>query len=40
MKPASPSITDSRLAALCSEQVKQAFLEYQAEFREITRRAR
>jgi len=40
MQPASPHITDSRLAALCSEQVKQAFLEYQAEFREITRRAR
>lgn len=40
MQPLPPSITDSRLAALCSEQVKQAFLEYQGEFREITRRAR
>ncbi|MBN9415382.1 bifunctional isocitrate dehydrogenase kinase/phosphatase [bacterium SCN 62-11] len=40
MQPAAPHITDSRLAALCSEQVKQAFLEYQTEFREISRRAR
>jgi isocitrate dehydrogenase kinase/phosphatase len=35
-----PQITDSRLAALCSEQVRQAFLEYQTEFQEISRRAR
>lgn len=33
-------MTDSRLAALCSEQVQLAFLEYQNRFREITRRAR
>ena len=38
--PAPPTITDSRLAALCSEQTRLAFLTYQARFREITRRAR
>lgn len=40
MQPASSSITDSRLAALVSEQVRQAFLEYQDQFHEISRRAR
>lgn len=34
------SITNSRLAALCSELTQRAFLDYQREFREITERAR
>jgi isocitrate dehydrogenase kinase/phosphatase len=34
------SITDSRLAALCSELVQLAFRDYQARFHEITDRAR
>jgi len=40
--PISPPhpITDSRLAALCSEQTRLAFLNYQSRFHEITDRAR
>ncbi len=33
-------VTDSRLAALCSEQVQLAFLDYQSQFRAISERAR
>ena len=33
-------ITDSRLAALCAEQTRLAFLDYQSRFHEITGRAR
>ncbi|MBT9587258.1 bifunctional isocitrate dehydrogenase kinase/phosphatase [bacterium] len=33
-------ITDSRLAALCAEQTRLAFLDYQGRFHEITERAR
>ncbi len=33
-------ITDSRLAALCSEAIQQAFLEYQDQFHRISQRAR
>ena len=33
-------ITDSRLAALCAEAARDAFLEYERHFDEITRRAR
>ncbi len=41
MHPTAPSpITDSRLAALCSEQVQLAFIDYQKRFREISQRAR
>lgn len=41
MQDAPPApITDSRLAALCSEQTRLAFLNYQAGFRVITERAR
>lgn len=36
----SPGVTDSRLATLCSEQVRLCFLDYQAAFEEISRRAR
>jgi hypothetical protein len=34
------TITDSRLAALCSEQIRQAFGRYQNQFQEISERAR
>lgn len=34
------NLTDSRLAALCSERVQQAFVLYQSQFHEINRRAR
>jgi isocitrate dehydrogenase kinase/phosphatase len=37
---AAAGITDSRLAALCSEQVQLAFLQYLARFHEISERAR
>lgn len=33
-------LTDSRLAALCAQTTRQAFLDYQQRFHEITRRAR
>src|SRR4051812_36294014 len=35
-----PPLTDSRLAALCAEETRQARDEYEARFDEITRRAR
>ena len=35
-----PARTDSRLAALCAEAARDAFLEYERHFNEITRRAR
>jgi isocitrate dehydrogenase kinase/phosphatase len=35
-----PSLTDSRLAALCAEETRKALGEYEARFDEITRRAR
>jgi isocitrate dehydrogenase kinase/phosphatase len=38
--PAAGAPTDSRLAALCAEASRNAFLEYEARFDEITRRAR
>ncbi len=38
MSPA--ALTDSRLAAICAETTRDAFLEYEARFREITERAR
>jgi isocitrate dehydrogenase kinase/phosphatase len=34
------ALTDSRLAALCAQTTRQAFLDYEQEFQEITRRAR
>src|SRR5881227_844832 len=34
------SLTDSRLAALCAEAARDAFVEYERHFDEITRRAR
>ncbi len=36
----SPPLTDSRLAALCAEETRQALGEYESRFDEITRRAR
>ncbi len=40
--PAAPpaALTDSRLAALCAEDARNAFRDYEARFDEITRRAR
>ncbi len=39
--PAAPApLTDSRLAALCAEAARDAFVEYEAHFDEITRRGR
>ena len=35
-----PSLTDSRLAALCAEETRKALGEYEARFDAITRRAR
>jgi isocitrate dehydrogenase kinase/phosphatase len=35
-----PPLTDSRLAALCAEAARDAFVEYERHFDEITRRAR
>jgi isocitrate dehydrogenase kinase/phosphatase len=35
-----PALTDSRLAALCAEAARDAFVEYETQFDEITRRAR
>jgi isocitrate dehydrogenase kinase/phosphatase len=35
-----PALTDSRLAALCAEAARDAFVEYERQFDEITRRAR
>lgn len=45
MNPANPTLpppplTDSRLAALCSEQIGQAFRHYQARFQEVSAQAR
>lgn len=40
MHPTESTLTDSRLATLCSEQVRQAFQDYQGQFREISQRAR
>jgi isocitrate dehydrogenase kinase/phosphatase len=37
---ASTALTDSRLAALCAEEARNAFRDYEARFDEITRRAR
>jgi isocitrate dehydrogenase kinase/phosphatase len=37
---AAAALTDSRLAALCAQTARQAFLDYQQRFHEITRRAR
>lgn len=36
----SATLTDSRLAALCAEEARNAFREYEARFDEITQRAR
>jgi isocitrate dehydrogenase kinase/phosphatase len=36
----SAALTDSRLAALCAEEARNAFRDYEARFDEITRRAR
>src|SRR4051812_2144575 len=36
----SATLTDSRLAALCAQTAREAFLAYQEWFHEITRRAR
>ena len=36
----SPPRTDSRLAALCAEETRQALVEYEARFDEITQCAR
>ncbi len=38
--PASPTLTDSRLATLCAEAARDAFLDFEARFRQITLRAR
>ena len=38
--PENAALTDSRLAALCAETVRQAFVEFDEEFRVITLRAR
>ena len=38
--PANSSLTDSRLAALCADAAANAFLNYEARFKEITGRAR
>lgn len=35
-----PTVTDSRLAALCSGAIQQAFLDYHNQFHEISHRAR
>ncbi len=35
-----PALTDSRLAALCAEATRDAFVEFETQFDEITRRAR
>ena len=40
VSPAASTLTDSRLAALCAEAARDAFLEYETHFDEITRRAR
>ena len=40
ISPASSTRTDSRLAQLCAEATRDAFVEYEAQFDEITRRAR
>ena len=37
---AAAALTNSRLAALCAQTARQAFLDYQERFHEITRRAR
>jgi len=37
---ASAALTDSRLAALCADEARNAFRDYEARFDEITRRAR
>lgn len=39
-QPASSAPTDSRLAALCAEAVRNSFAEYERQFDSITRRAR
>ena len=36
----SARLTDSRLAALCAEEIREAFRDYEKRFGEITRRAR
>jgi isocitrate dehydrogenase kinase/phosphatase len=38
--PSTPGPTDSRLAALCAEAARDAFVEYETQFDQITRRAR
>ena len=40
MKANSTALTDSRLAALCAEEARTAFRDYESRFDEITRRAR
>ena len=40
MKANSAALTDSRLAALCAEEARTAFRDYESRFDEITRRAR
>jgi len=40
MTNSTTALTDSRLAALCAKTARQAFLDYENEFHEITRRAR
>jgi isocitrate dehydrogenase kinase/phosphatase len=40
VSPAPAPITDSRLAALCAQRVRQAFFEHQERFNDVTRRAR
>ena len=38
--PSPATLTDSRLATLCAEAVRNAFLDFEARFREITQGAR
>ncbi|MBA2432121.1 MAG: bifunctional isocitrate dehydrogenase kinase/phosphatase [Chthoniobacterales bacterium] len=40
VSPAAPALTDSRLAALCAEEARNALDDYAARFDEITRRGR
>ncbi|MFN2476794.1 MAG: isocitrate dehydrogenase kinase/phosphatase AceK regulatory subunit [Chthoniobacterales bacterium] len=40
LSPSPSALTDSRLATLCAEAARDAFAEYEAQFDEITRRAR
>lgn len=40
ISPAAPALTDSRLAAVCAEEARNALEDYSARFDEITRRGR